>query len=220
MDAPRDFTRSYAFELDRASSDGDGLTLTGYAAVFGSPTRIDSWEGRFDEVIAPGAFARTIAERTPVLQFDHGKHPMVGSIPIGSLTVAREDTRGLFVEARLHDNWLVEPVRDAIRSRSIHGMSFRFQVPDGGDRWEKRSGDIPLRTLLDVDVPELGPVVFPAYRETEVAVREDLTGRPDAWCAGGGDTDEAEEATSTPQTTTPSRARHNALRFAHRRAIK
>jgi len=51
-------SRDVPFELRAA---GDGLTLSGYAAVFNSPTRIDSWEGTFDESIARGAFAEGVA---------------------------------------------------------------------------------------------------------------------------------------------------------------
>lgn len=172
MDFPRDdLARTASFVLERATDDNDGLTLEGYAAVFGEPTRIDSWEGRFDEVIQRGAFAKTIKERTPVLQFDHGHHPMVGSIPIGSLEVLREDDRGLFVKARLHDNWLVQPVRDAIASGAVDGMSFRFSVVK---ETVDESGDIPTRTVQEVKLYELGPVVFPAYLTTSVGVRSEV----------------------------------------------
>jgi len=57
--------RSVAFEIRAAESDSDGLTLTGYAAVFDNATRIDNWEGMFDEKIARGAFKRSINARTP-----------------------------------------------------------------------------------------------------------------------------------------------------------
>lgn len=163
--------RSVPFELERAEDSGAGLTLSGYAAVFNAITRIDSWEGTFDEQIAPGAFKRTLQRRTPVLQFDHGSHGVVGSIPIGSIDTLREDGRGLFVEATLHDNWLVEPVRDAIASGAISGMSFRFQVT--ADEWDDE-GDVPLRTIRSVNLHELGPVVFPAYDSTSVAVRSEV----------------------------------------------
>jgi hypothetical protein len=54
-------------------------------------------------------------------------------------------------------------------------MSFRFTVtPNGGDRWERRNGQRDLRHVIDADVPEAGPVVFPAYRDTVVAVRSIL----------------------------------------------
>ena len=165
-------SRSVPFKVVRAAEDGDGLTLTGYAAVFNSITRIRGEIPReFDEQIAPGAFAQTIRSKTPVLQFDHGQHPSIGSLPIGAITELREDKRGLYVEARLFDNELIKPVRQAIEAGAIHGMSFRFSVPDGKDEWD-RSSDIPLRTIHEVRCVELGPVVFPAYEDTLVGVRD------------------------------------------------
>jgi HK97 family phage prohead protease len=159
-------TRVADFELLESRADGDGLTLEGYAAVFNSPTTIDSWEGKFVESIAPGAFKRTIAARTPVLQFDHGQHPMIGGLPIGVIRSLKEDAHGLHVKARLSDNWLVEPVRDAIRDQAVQGMSFRFVVRD--DEWTE---DNTRRVIREVELRELGPVVFPAYNETSVGVR-------------------------------------------------
>ncbi|MEY4338750.1 MAG: hypothetical protein RLZ14_600 [Actinomycetota bacterium] len=166
VDAPRDnLTRCVEF---RAEPSADGLTLEGYAAVFNTATSISSWEGDFDEQIAKGAFAKTIRDGRPVLQFDHGQHPLVGSLPIGVIKTLREDDHGLFIRARLSDNWLVEPVRDAIRDGAITGMSFRFQVVR--DKWN-RSGERPLRTIQEVKLFEAGPVVFPAYAATSVGVR-------------------------------------------------
>lgn len=205
--------RSVDFRIVENRDPGDGRTLEGYAAVFNTPTRIRSWEGEFDETIVPGAFKRSIESRTPVLQYDHGRDPRVGSVPIGEIKDLREDGEGLYVRARLYDNDVVEPVRQAIAGKSIRGMSFRFEVPDGGDTWTKRAGDVQLREIRDVDCAELGPVVFPAYDTTTVTVRSllaqldprdrealvhevaellrtstDLAGRP-AQGAGGGDSE-------------------------------
>ena len=173
-------TRMVPFEVTRSSDDG--LTFEGYAAVWDQPTMIDSWEGRFAERIARGAFKKTITERTPVLQFDHGTHPLIGSIPLGAITTLREDDKGLFVRARLSDNWLIQPVRDAIRDGAVNGMSFRFRtIRDEYDEeadWARTFGDdVPGRTLLEVAMPELGPVVFPAYDATEAGVRNELAMR-------------------------------------------
>jgi HK97 family phage prohead protease len=151
----------------------------------------------------------------PVLQFDHGKDPRIGGVPIGSIDDLSEDTQGLHVRATLYDHPDVERVRQAIAGRSIKGMSFRFGVPDGGDRWSSRGG-VDQREIRDADVHELGPVVFPAYDSTSVSVRsllaqldpdehrslirelaaelrgavdlQDFTGRP-AQGAGGGEPD-------------------------------
>jgi HK97 family phage prohead protease len=155
----------------RAAPSDDGLTLQGYAAVFNEWTEIDSWEGTFRERIAPGAFKRTLGQRMPVLQFDHGSHPLIGSIPLGRITSIVEDDRGLKVKARLSDNWLVEPVRDAIRDGAITGMSFRFSVPANGDKVVRGKDGVLERTISEIALYEVGPVVFPAYEQTSVGVR-------------------------------------------------
>ena len=162
-------TRSVEF---RAEPSPDGLTLDGYGATFGDWTEINDRAGSFQEQIAPGAFKRTIGQRTPVLQFDHGAHPLIGSIPLGRITSISEDDHGLRVRARLSDNWLVEPVRDAIKDGAVTGMSFRFRVV--ADAWENRDGT-DYRTISEVELYEVGPVVFPAYESTSVGVRSRQT---------------------------------------------
>lgn len=169
----------------------DGRTLEGYAAVFDVATEIDSWEGSFSEVIARGAFKRTLGSgRMPVLQFDHGRDQRTGSVPIGAIGTLREDKTGLFVSARLFDNPVVEPIRQAIEGRAIDGMSFRFRVikdtwtdnkgatVDGSELldllWQPGDRGPLTRTIQDVDLLELGPVVFPAYEATTVGVRSAL----------------------------------------------
>jgi HK97 family phage prohead protease len=167
FEAPKDnLVRQMSFE---AAEGSDGNTLEGYAAVFDAWTEIDSWEGSFRERIAPGAFKKTLSERMPVLQFDHGTHPLIGSIPLGVFTSLREDENGLFVRGRLSDNWLVEPVRDAIRDGAITGMSFRFRVIK--DQWKRGADKVPERTISEIALYEAGPVVFPAYEQTSVGVR-------------------------------------------------
>ena len=153
----------------RASEGADGHTLEGYAAVFNTWTDIRDAMGVYKERIAPGAFKRSIGNRTPVLQFDHGTHPLFGSLPLGRIESLREDRNGLKVKARLSENWLVEPVRDAIRDGGVTGMSFRFRVIS--DEWAKDKDGNDTRTIGEVELLELGPVVFPAYEQTSVAVR-------------------------------------------------
>lgn len=186
----RELERSVPFQVSRAddgADEGDGRTLSGYAAMFGEATEINSWEGTFTESIRRGAFRKTIREQTPVMQFDHGRHPLIGSIPIGSIADLREDEQGLWIEGRISDNWLMQPVRDAIAEGSVTGMSFRFEVVR--EEWRDASGkrlkpeEVPdllwmpgdrgplQRELIEVRMRELGPVVFPAYAGTSVSVR-------------------------------------------------
>lgn len=186
---PRDdVCRSVPFTLTREGED-DGLTFEGYGAVFNSPTRIDSWEGTFDEQIAPGAFRKSLRERTPKFQFDHGHHTLIGSVPIGVIEDIREDDSGLFVQARLGQHFLIDLIREAISTGAIDGMSFRFSVVR--DEWRDAEGKIVkpedvedalwtgsrgvlLRTLKEVKIAEVGPVVWPAYADTTASVRSQV----------------------------------------------
>lgn len=197
-----DVLRMAPFGLRAADADdpGDGLTLDGYAAVFNRETIIDSWEGRFKERISPGSMKKSFRENPPKIQFDHGSHPLIGSIPIASLTSVAEEADselapegGAHVIGRLLDNWLVQPVRDAIAAHAVDGMSFRFSVVQ--EKWFDAEGkqirdeetlrdllhrswyeavpddELLTRDLKELRVPELGPVTFPAYGDTSVNVR-------------------------------------------------
>lgn len=163
--------RSVPFEITRATTESDGMTLEGYAAVFDTPTRIDNpFEGRFDEKIARTAFDKSIHDRAqwPVMMFEHGRHILIGNMPIGVITTMRADAKGLFVRARLTDNWLTSPVRDAIAAGAVKGMSFRAEpVHQSVDR----KTDPPTVTRTELKLFELGPVVEPAYETTSVTVR-------------------------------------------------
>lgn len=183
---PRDdVCRSVRFTRSADGEHSDGLTFEGYGAVFNSPTRIDSWEGMFDEQIAPGAFRKSIRERTPKFQFDHGRSTF-GSLPCGVIEEITEDDRGLFVKARMSATPYWEALREAIASGAVDGMSFRFSVirdewrdadgkvvkPDEVDEalWTGSRG-VLLRTLKEVRVAEVGPVVWPAYADTTASLR-------------------------------------------------
>ncbi|MEU1810961.1 HK97 family phage prohead protease [Micromonospora aurantiaca (nom. illeg.)] len=193
-------TAPFALRSDSGDNAGDGLTLDGFAAVFNRQTLIDSWEGKFWEQISPGSMRKSFRENPPKIQFDHGHHPLIGSIPIARTTTAEEAVDadlapegGAHIVGRLHDNWLVQPVRDAIAAGSVDGMSFRFSVVR--EEWREADGkvirdedklreilrrswyedvpdeELPLRTLKELRVPEAGPVTWPAYTDTSVSVR-------------------------------------------------
>jgi HK97 family phage prohead protease len=161
---------SRAVELELEPSH-DGRTLDGYAAVFHKRTRIPDRNGDFEEQLLPGFMDRSLKQRKPVMQWDHGKDTRVGTVPIGKWTEFRADNKGYRVRGRLFDNDLVEPVRQALAAGAIDGLSFRFSVPKGGDKWERRHGGMDLRSVLDADVAEAGPVVFPAYADAKVSLR-------------------------------------------------
>lgn len=119
-------------QFTRAESADEGIlgTLTGYAAVFNQDTVIDSWEGRFVERIAPGAFKKTLAERGERIKvlFNHGFDPSIGDKPLGKPDVMREDKTGLWVEVPLDDTSYNRDLVASLRSGALDGQSFRFSV--------------------------------------------------------------------------------------------
>ncbi|AZF98744.1 capsid maturation protease [Gordonia phage Manasvini] len=188
---------------EEGDEGGDGLTLDGYGAVFNRETIIDSWEGKFKETIAPGSMKRSFRETPPRIQFDHGRHPMIGSLPIAKLERIAEEVDpdlapegGAHIVGRVFDNWLMQPVRDAIAAGAVDGMSFRFSVVR--EQWQTADGkvirddeelwavlratwyedvpdeELPVRTLKELKVPEMGPVVWPAYADTSVGMRSQV----------------------------------------------
>ncbi len=172
MDAPRDNLIRWNRDAQAAA---DGRTMFGYAAVFNSDTVINSWEGNFVERIAPGAFKRTLrnnSDRIKVL-FNHGMDPTIGDKPLGRANVLKEDDKGLYVEVPLDETSYNDDLLASLRSKAIDGMSFRFSVPEGGDTWEqpKRKGQLPVRTVNEAKLYELGPVTFPAYQASTAGVR-------------------------------------------------
>jgi Escherichia/Staphylococcus phage prohead protease len=159
------------FEL---RTEGDGLTLSGYAAVYGLPSEPipGGPRGTFTETIRAGAFARTLARNPDVtLRYQHNLTTLpLARTKSGTLQLS-EDQQGLRVQAQLPDNEIGRPVRDAIQRGDISGMSFRFRVPSkAGEKW---SADYKKRELLDVALGgEVSVVDFPAYPSTTVAVRQ------------------------------------------------
>lgn len=178
MEHPRDdlirMVELGATEIEfRKSEDDDGRigTLYGYAARFNTPTRIDSWEGKFDETIMPGAFRDTLSKdgnKIKVL-FNHGFDPMIGDKPLGKPNRQEEDDKGLFVEVPLDDTSYNRDLVASLRSGALDGMSFRFSVVR--EEWDEESEEVPQRTLKQVRLYEYGPVTFPAYEATTAGVR-------------------------------------------------
>jgi HK97 family phage prohead protease len=152
-------TRVFTNEFE-VREDGDGMTLTGYAAKFNEPSE----PLPFIERIKPGAFKRSINSRNDVkLLWNHNTDMVLGSTRAGTLTL-KEDEVGLRVTALLPDTSFGRDARVSIARGDVTGFSFGFTVPAGGDSW---SSDGSERTLKSVRLMEVSTgVAFPAYPST------------------------------------------------------
>jgi HK97 family phage prohead protease len=129
----------------------------------------DVTEGRFRERVTQEAFAKALKrdrEQIRIL-FQHGHDMRFGSLPIAPLEIAFVDVRGLVWGGRLFGNSIGRDLAPVLAS-GVLGASFRFQVLDEElERYARASREnveaLPSRTVRDLRLFELGPVVFPAY---------------------------------------------------------
>jgi len=149
----------------------EGRTLSGYAAVFNSPSLVIAERGKqFREVLLPGAFARSLASPPRgaiVALWEHGKdnRPPLARMP-GTLTL-QEDARGLAF--RFEAPASAADVLEAVHRGDVAGMSFGFA--GGKDKWRTRDG-LAFREVADLDLFEISLVIHPAYPATSVAARD------------------------------------------------
>lgn len=166
-------------EVKLAGGDPAEMTFTGYGAIFGN---VDS----YGDVIAPGAFADTLAEARktglwPAMLSQHGGMGMTAEdmTPVGIWTDMAEDGIGLKLEGKfaptargqeLHALMKMQP-RPAINGLSIGYRAKEFSV--------RSKPEEPRRTLKKIDLFEVSPVTFPANGKARVtSVKgEDLTER-------------------------------------------
>lgn len=151
----------------------DTATLTGYAAVFDSETRV----GGVLETVKRGAFTRTLKARPDaVLRFNHEGAPLARTTS-GTLSLTQDDI-GLRYEARLdRSDPDVQALIPKVARGDLRESSFAFRVfkPDG-DSWSADGARRELRSV-DIDRGDVSLCTFGAYRATGefTAVRGQVT---------------------------------------------
>jgi HK97 family phage prohead protease len=159
--------RKCGFEIRFADGDGaeDG-TFEGYGSVFNN---VDA----YGDVIAPGAFADTLAQsrssgQWPAMLLNHGGFFGGDELPIGVWTDIKEDERGLAVRGRLVSSPRGQEVRELLKIKprpALNGLSIGFRAK-AFDRGTKP--DEPRRKLTKIDLLEVSIVTFPANDQARV----------------------------------------------------
>lgn len=144
----------------------NGKTLSGHCAVFNSEANL----GTFNEVIRPGAFAKSLASGVNVRAlYHHDGSALLGTTKGGTLEL-REDAKGLAFKLALPDTTHGRDLAILVDRGDVSGCSFGFRVAPGGDRWQDVNGQM-VRELLSVDLLEVTLTSDPAYQDTTVALR-------------------------------------------------
>ena len=141
--------------------------LVGYAAVFNAPS-LDL--GGFREIVAPGAFKRTLADSAHVVALNnHNADQVLGRVGSGTLRL-EEDDIGLRFELDLPDTSYARDLSALVQRGDVAGCSFAFAARPGGELWEEINGET-IRTLTALDLGEITITAQPAYPDTTVAKR-------------------------------------------------
>lgn len=166
------------FQLRAAKTDDDLPVFTGHAAVFDTRTAIGNpltWG--FYEEVAPGAFTKTLSEGDARFLYNHDDGMVISRVSAGSLRLA-QDRIGLAVDADLNvrKSYVADLVEN-LGDGSITGMSFGFYVVK--DEWsteevstsDGQTAEVEIRRIIEVRLIEVSAVTFPAYEETDAALR-------------------------------------------------
>lgn len=148
-----------------AGKDKTPTMIAGHAAKFDV---LSEDLGGFRERIAPGAFAKTITSADIRALWNHDANIVLGRNKAGTLRL-HEDVAGLAYEVDAPDTQLIrDMVMSPIARGDVNQCSFGFYTVS--DKWAKVDGEW-LRTLLEVELFDVSPVTYPAYQQTDVAVR-------------------------------------------------
>ena len=153
-------TRAFPGDLEVRSG---GRTVVGLAVPWDTPTRVSDGGPSYLEAFARGAFARTIAERGDRVKFLalHDTRRM----PLGRVTLMREDAAGLYIEARVSATRDGDEALTLIQDGALDGLSIGFRPM----RQDKRQG-VTVRT--EAALREVSAVSMPAYDDARIlAVR-------------------------------------------------
>lgn len=145
-------------------ADGEGVKVSGYAAVFDQAADIG---GYFKEIIARGAFKAAIGRDDVVFLINHDGLPLARTRS-GTLSL-KEDDKGLRIDTVLDaEDPDVKSITGKMKRGDLDKMSFSFRATK--QEWDETT-DPPTRTITEVELYDVSIVTSPAYDGTSIALR-------------------------------------------------
>ncbi len=158
--------------LARAAGDDSGPVIEGLGSVYEQVTTV----GHFypvDEVVATGAWGETIKAGDIRSMLNHYTNRLLGRTKSRSLTL-EDRTEGLWYSVAVNaDDPQAISAHAQVARGDIDGSSVWFRVVR--EEWTEPTEDNglerPLRRILEAQLMEVGPVVFPAFEQTTSSAR-------------------------------------------------
>ena len=168
-------------EIRAEKTDGGGMILKGYASVTETPYDMWDFAGQYREIIANGAFERTLAQNPDVvLLVNHAGLPLASTRgPDGTSVAATlglgEDSRGLAFEARLGPEADAADVWSKVDRGVVRECSFAFRMAADGWEWrfddDNHDNDTLTITECNLNRGDVSVVTYGANPATSVQVR-------------------------------------------------
>ncbi|HEX7992848.1 MAG TPA: HK97 family phage prohead protease, partial [Streptosporangiaceae bacterium] len=162
-----DAERRYTPGLVEARTTPDGKRIGGYAIVFETLSRT---LGGFVERSLPHVVnqARSLGWPNVVCRYNHDSNMVLGTTAGGTLGLQADNT-GLDYDV-LPPNARAD-ILELVERRDIQFSSFAFRVPAGGDEWGVTDQNYPMRTLHEIQLIDVAPVLDPAYPDATAGLR-------------------------------------------------
>jgi len=146
--------------------------LDGFIPYNSDSRELRDGKGRsFIERLAPGVFARSLADETQSVVADVGHNDAAIFARRGVNLTITETEEGLSYTALIPDTTAGRDLRTNVKLGIIEGTSFEFELRgDSADQWEKRDGK-NVRTIKTAVLHRVNPVSDPAYLGTALEAR-------------------------------------------------
>lgn len=150
-----------------APAGADSLILEGMPIVYDQPTTINDPAGKYIEIIRRGALdGADLSDARLLYNHDLNKVPLARTPKTMQFV---QDPAGLKMVATLPDTEQAKSVHTAVKRGDLSGMSFAFKVPNGGDKYDRKTN---TREIFKIEkVYEVSVLPFPAYPQTSVEAR-------------------------------------------------
>lgn len=164
----KDIEKRYLTETVELRKDEKGSKLGGYALKF---NKLSQNLGGFVERIMPGSLNKTLADGGDVLaRFQHDDLFLLGRTSAGTLRLWVDEV-GLQYEVDLPDTSYARDLEALAARGDVRNSSFAFWVPPNGDSWSLTDSGFPLRSVNEMGLADVAPVVNPAYLDTTTGLR-------------------------------------------------
>jgi uncharacterized protein len=164
----RRFASLAGIEVRAATEQDSSIGFKGHAAMFNKRTWIGPKKFGFYEEVREGAFAKTLKEADVRMLLNHDPNFLLARTTSGTLRLS-EDDKGLAVDADMAPTSYANDLRIVMDRGDLTQMSFSFLPVK--EEWSVTDEGDDVRSLVELSLYDVSPVTFPAYTETDAALR-------------------------------------------------